>query len=459
MVPVRISPHGHPTWLQGYADFTNRLKTWRDNYNNNHVNDFIHVWHHRDKKKPGEDDDVAQSSRQDEEAEQREYEELVLPTPRMVADDAARQPIGYSYPSSSTMHVSTAPEQTRRGNHLDIPTFPRAIHDSQTTNTALPKSTYTASDPQALPPSNIYDATGHPYDFASGDTYPNLYNTNPGTYLSGQTANTAPPEGICSPGYPSTFARQNIYSSAGKPYDFLPPNQYSSFATPSPGTYTRAQNMNTVASNCVRSEGCAPALASSSIYNAPTEPHHSANPNPYADPQEYNAPIPTASDFNDIPTLNNSIAMALRSLFTQPGTTCETWDDDFGLQQPDVPTVWQQNLPTVAPQSTQSIATALDFDDIPPLPNSVAIAPPNLRTQPGNTYETRDEDFELQQPDVPTVWQQIPTSVASQSTQPIAAASVLPVLSQESEPIAMSNPAYDPFMGAEGDLDMADDWP
>ena len=51
MIPVRKSPHGHPMWLQGYADFTNRLKTWRDTYNENHINEYIHVWHHRDKKR------------------------------------------------------------------------------------------------------------------------------------------------------------------------------------------------------------------------------------------------------------------------------------------------------------------------------------------------------------------------------------------------------------------------
>ena len=45
--------------LQGYSLFTNRLKSWRENHNKKNVNEFIYVWHPRDKKEPNDDDDNA----------------------------------------------------------------------------------------------------------------------------------------------------------------------------------------------------------------------------------------------------------------------------------------------------------------------------------------------------------------------------------------------------------------
>ena len=96
--------------LQGYSHLTNHLKSWRDNHNKENVNKFIHVWQPRDKKKPISDDDVAQSSQEDEDEEQEE--ELVLPTPFMAYNNVARDPISYPWPSSSTVHMSTTPEQT-----------------------------------------------------------------------------------------------------------------------------------------------------------------------------------------------------------------------------------------------------------------------------------------------------------------------------------------------------------
>ena len=68
-------------------------------------------WQNRIKLKSIDETSNDDSSQQAEEDEEQE-EELALPTPCMAYNDAARDPISYPYPSSSTVHMSTMPEQT-----------------------------------------------------------------------------------------------------------------------------------------------------------------------------------------------------------------------------------------------------------------------------------------------------------------------------------------------------------
>ena len=457
MPPVRNSTKGRMR-LQTYSHFSNSVGHWMEKVNEKANRQIMFQWQIRTKSKPTAETDSDGSSQQDEDDDQQEDEELVLPTSPMGVDDAAREPIGYPFPSSSTMHMSTAPKETCRGNHLDIPTIPGAIQDSQTTNTALPKSTYTASSPQAFPPSDIYGATGYPYNLALENIYHSVHAPDPGANQYSQTTDTGSPEGTYTPDYLSTFAPQNIYSSAGDPYDLAPPNQYSSSDTPNPGTYTRAQNTNTVASDSMDSAGYVPALASSTIYTAANDPCHLAHTDGCSSAYDSINPATTVPDFGYIPSFTNSVPMAPPSRCTQPGTTYEARDDDFGLQQADFQPVWAQIPPPVAPHGTQPITTVPDLNDILALTNDVAMAPANLHTQPGITYEPRDNDFGMPLPTRPTVWEQNLPTVAPQSTQPVAAAVPAPVPPQENVNTTFSSPAVDPYMGADSNLDMEDGW-
>ena len=213
MPPVRNSTKGRMR-LQTYSHFSNSVGHWMEKVNEKANRQIMFPWQIRTKSKPTAETDSDGSSQQDEDDDQQEDEELVVPRPPMGVDDAAREPIGYSDPSSSTMHMSTAPEETCRGNHLNIPTLPGTNQYSQTTNTPLPTSTYTASHLQAFPPSDIYGATGYPYNLAPENIYHSFDTPDPGANIPAQMMNTAPTESVYDPGYTSSFEHRDIYGAA-----------------------------------------------------------------------------------------------------------------------------------------------------------------------------------------------------------------------------------------------------
>ena len=326
MIPVRNSPKGRMR-LQGYTYFTNYLKSWRDSHNKKNVNEFVYVWQHRDKKKLISDDDVAQSSQEDEEDEgleedEEQEEELVLPTPFMPTSDAARDPIIYPYPSSSTVHMSTTPEQTSwEGNHLSIPTFPGANQFAQTTNTVPSDSIYTASYPLAFPPSNIYSSAGYPYDFASANRSSLNHRTNyipitPGTFsgadIPAHTTNTVPSNSIGFTGYP---------------LDFAPPPYI-------PASITSHNNYTSV-----------------------------------------------APDFGNSPPISSSVTATTYGDYTQPcfnilNNADDVWHDNSGLHRPEFPAHREPNPPITALQDTQPVATASSVPVLPEENAPIAISSP-----------------------------------------------------------------------------------
>ena len=351
MIPVRNSPNG-PMWLQGYADFTNRLMSWRKTHNKDNPNDIICIWHPREKKGLVDHDEEVQSSQQAEEDEGQE-EELIPSTPSRAFIEAASDPIRDPVPSSSTAHMSTAPEQTAwEGNQFHIPTFPGANQLSQTTNTVPPDSIYCPGYPSTFLHQNIYTTAAGPSRSVGQSLEPDYLSqlntqpvertcggnqiyipTFPGAEQFPQTTNTAPPEDIYNPGYPSTFAPQHIYDAAAYPWTFSSPNIYPAAAN-------------------------APNFTPQYMYTAPTHPCHVANPDVYSSPYIYNNPISTAQDFGDIPAFTNSVGMAPQNLYTHPQPTNGAQHDDFGLYQPSRPTFWDQTPPTAASQSTQPTTMA-----------------------------------------------------------------------------------------------------
>ena len=89
----------------------------------------------RKKSKPTDEISNDGSSQQAGEDEEQE-EELVIPSSSMAFSDAARDPISYLYPSSSTIRILATPEQTPwEGNHLNTPTSPGANMPTRMTNT------------------------------------------------------------------------------------------------------------------------------------------------------------------------------------------------------------------------------------------------------------------------------------------------------------------------------------
>ena len=351
MIPVRNSPNG-PMWLQGYADFTNRLMSWRKTHNKDNPNDIICIWHPREKKGLVDHDEEVESSQQAEEDEGQE-EELIPPTPSRAFIEAASDPIRDPVPSSSTAHMSTAPEQTAwEGNQFHIPTFPGANQLSQTTNTVPPDSIYCPGYPSTFLHQNIYTTAAGPSRSVGPSfeaDYLNQPNTQhveqrwegnhlniptfPGAEQFSQPTNIAPPEGIYSSGYPSTFAPQNVYDAAAYSSTFLPQNIYTTAAY-------------------------APTSSSQNIYTAPIYPCHFGNPNGYTSPNYNNTPIFTTPDFGNIPTFTNSVGMASPNIYAQSPPTNVAQHDDFGLYQPSRPTVWDQTPPTAPSQSTQPTTMA-----------------------------------------------------------------------------------------------------
>ena len=283
-------------------------------------------WQTRTKLKPADETNNDDSSQENEENEEQEEEELVLPAPCVAYNDAARDPISYPYPSSSTVHMSTMPEQTSwEGNHLNIPTFPGANQFSQTTNTAPPESTYPPGYPSTSVHQNIYSAAGYPFDFASGNTNPFLYNLNPEATIPAQMTDTVLPNSIYSAGYPSAFAPSNIYTTSNYPVD----------------------------------------SAASSIYPAP---------------MDHCTITAVASEFGNLPLSTNSVAM-LHNPYIQPNSNIrhnidEVWQGDFGLHRPDLPACHEPHPPSAAPQSTQPIATAISTPVLPEESATTAISSP-----------------------------------------------------------------------------------
>ena len=311
MPPVRNTDKGRKR-LQTYTYFSNCVGHWIKEVNEAAGRRIMVPWQTRAKSKPADETDNDESSQQAEEDEDQE-EELVLP---MAYNDAAEDPISHPYPSSSTVNMSTMPEQTSwEGNHLNIPTFPGANQFSQTTNTVPSDSIYIASYSPAFPPSNIYSSAGNPYDFAPADQYPSPHNPNPGTYLRAQTANT-------------------------------------------------------VASDSIHSAGYAPALVPSSIYTAANYPFHLPQTDGYSSPYKYNNPTTTAPDIGGIPIFTNSTAMTPWNNWTQPDYSCrqnldQAWQGETGLHRPDLPAHHEPSPPTVASQDTQPIATATSLPVLP----------------------------------------------------------------------------------------------
>ena len=391
MIPLRNTPKG-PMRLQGYAHFTNKLMAWRDNHNEHNPNVFIHVWHHRDKKGPVGDKDVAQSSEQAEEDDEQE-EELVLPTPSMAFDDAAGDPIIYPQPSSSRMPALMRPEQTREDNHLGVPTFLGANIPEQTANTAPPESIYSPVYPSNFLHQNIYSAADYTQDNHLG--IPTFLGTN----QFSQMTNTVPSDSIYTAIYSPAFPSSNLYSSAGNPCDFAPGDSHPLLNTPNAGTYLRAQNTNTVESDSIYSAGYAPALASSNIYTAANYPFHLAHTDGYSSAYNYNNPAATAPDVGNIPGLTNYTAMAPWSESMQPDYTCR-----------------------------QSVD------------------------------EVRQGDFGLHRPEFPAHHEPHPPISVSSSAQPITTAISAPVLPSENANTTFSSPEADPFMGADWSPEMSEDW-
>ena len=218
-----------------------------------------------------------------------------------------------------------------------------------------------------------------------------------------QNIYTAPPESIYSPVYSSNFVPQNIYSAA----DYIQDNQ---FDVPTfPGTNRFSQTTNTAPPESIYSPHYPSTFAPQNIYGAAAYPSsfssqnistatlypcHLANPNLYSSPIDYKSPISTAPGFENIPTITNSVAMA----------------------------------------------------------------PPNMYTQPAITYEARHDDIGLHVPSFPTVCEYSPSIVASQTTQPIATAIPAPVLPSENANTTFSSSEADPFMGADWSPEMSEDW-
>ena len=370
MPPVRNSPNGR-MWLQGYTDYTNQLVAWRV------ANKSVTIWHPRTKKglvdDDDDDDDVAESSEQTDEDESQQ-EDLLAPTPYTPWNDAASEPIIHPYQSSSTtMHMSSMPEQSSwGGNHGHIPTFfPGANRPGQTINNAPPpQGIYTPGWPSNFGHQNIYAGANHNFDLAPAGIYPALDELNSGANLPANTAYAAPPESIYAAGYPSSWAHQNIYDDAAAGSStFSPPNIYTAAAYAPTST---AQNM----------------------YTAPVYPCHQGNPNPYSTPYDYNTPISTAPSFGDTPTFTNYVGTSPQNLYTRPVLTNEAWHDNLGVHQPSGPTVWEQNPRTAVSES----------------PCAVATAPP------------------------------------------------APVLPSENANMTFSSAEKDPFMGADWDADMVEEW-
>ena len=360
MPPVRNSNQGR-VHLQGYSHYSNHVRKWIVDVNEAARRQIMFPWQKRNKK-PTNKTGHNGSSQQDEEDEEEEEEELdPIFTPsngfqqheawhanQMLTDDGpyrssrpVGQPLEHNYlGQASTQHG----EQTWEGNHLNIPTFPGANGFAQTTN-------------------------------------------------------TAPPEGIYSPGYPSTFAPQNIYSAAGYPHDFAPGDTHPSLNKPNLGTYLHGQTTDTVPSDSIYPAACPSNFAPSNIHTDPAHPFHLAYLDMYSSPNNYNNLKATAPGFDDILTLTSSVATTSQKTPVQPPFTYEqsleeAWQGDFRLQQPTSPTLPEPNPPTTASQCAHTIATA-----------------------------------------------------------PSA-----PILPSETAPIAISSPEEDPFMGADWSSETADDW-
>ena len=354
MPPVRNTDKGRMR-LQTYSHFSNCVGRWMNDINDKAERQIMAPWHHREKSKTPEetgDDDLSQQAEED----QAQEEELVLATPSIPFDNSAREPVNYPYQSSSRMPVSMAPEQTSwEGNHLNIPTFPGANQFAQTTNTVPSDSIYTASYSPAFPPSKIYSAAGYPHGFASGDTNPFLHNQGPEATIPAQATDTAPPESINSPGYPSTSVHRNIYDAAGYPFDFAPGDTHPSQNNPNLGTYLRVQTTNTVPSDSMYLAAYPSNFSRQNVYNNAGYPSDSSSsyvPMPYGN--HCNQKFTPTPEFSSLLTLNDSVAVTSLSSYGERDLTNQQHVDEVshnGLRQ---------NQPLPMTSSNQPVTNLLE---------------------------------------------------------------------------------------------------
>ena len=298
MPPVRNTPHGREP-LQVYSHFSNAVGAWIRKVNKAAGKKIMFPWHTRgrnsDPTNDVSDNDPSQQVEEDEEAEEEldpvvtssngfQEEDAWHPNQALTEDETYRssRPVGPSFEpyylgQPNIQHV----EQTYGANQLHAPTFP-------------------------------------------------------GTNMPAHMTNTALPENIYSPAYPSTFARQNIYNTG----------PYTSTSTfPSQNLYTTG--------------AYPPNYSSQYIYTAPPNAYSLANPDLYSSPDYNNMSIPTAPGFGNLPINSDSLAMASQNPYTQPPPTNQVRYNHFDPQPRSAPRVRAQNPPTAAPQSSRPVATTI----------------------------------------------------------------------------------------------------
>ena len=329
MPPVRNSNQGR-VHLQGYSHFSNYVRHWIESVNKNARRRIMFPWQIRNKNptnKTGHNgsSQQAEEDEEDEEEDEEELDPIITPS------------------NGSSQQAEEDEEEEEELDPILTPSDGFQQHEAWHANPMLIEDApYRSSGPvgQALEPYYLGQANTQHGEQTWEDNQFHIP-TFPGANMPAQMTNTAPPEGIYSPGRSSTFAPQNIYDAAAYPPTFSPSYQ--------------------------------------NIYATSDYLSHLAPPSIYSSPWDYTIPTATASGSSSIPVCTDSTAMIPWSNPMQPDYTYrqsleEASQGDFGLYWPELPAHREPNAPTTASQCAQTIATAPSAPVLPAENANIAIS-------------------------------------------------------------------------------------